>query len=72
MTRSRFLRGAAALTDSAAGARDAALAGGLGAAITRLVLTGARLAWISSRERIGLLQPVSRGAGEPVPQAVPF
>ena len=62
----------AALTDSAARAGDAALAGGIGAAITLLVLTGASLLWISSRERISLMQPVTRAAGEPAPEAVPF
>lgn len=62
----------AALTQTAVQADGAALAGGLGAAIALLVLTGASLAWISAREGIGLLEPVSRGAGEPAPEPVPF
>ncbi|AXK46840.1 CAAX protease [Brachybacterium saurashtrense] len=62
----------AALTETAAQAGGAALAGGVGAAVALLVLAGASLLWISSREGIGLLQPVSRGTDQPAPEPVPF
>lgn len=62
----------AALTETAAQAGQAALAGGIGAAVALLLLTAASLAWISSREQIGLFEPVSRGAFAPAPEPVPF
>lgn len=58
----------AALATAAAG--PAALAGGLTATVTLLLLTAVMMGRISARERVGLLEPVARPAGEPAPAPV--
>ncbi|MGY5766523.1 CAAX protease [Brachybacterium sp. DNPG3] len=49
---------------------SAALAGGCVGALALLVLTAALVLVISRREGVGLLEPVRRAAGEPVPEPV--
>ena len=61
----------AAHSTGAAGSAAAALAGGLSSAAALLLVTAGLVAWLSTREGIGLLQPLTRPAGEPVPAAIP-
>ena len=61
---------AAALAAPAAAAPEAALAGGIGAAIALLLVTAALSLWIGRRAGVRLLEPVTRPAGEDVPAHV--
>ncbi|MGP5079905.1 CAAX protease [Brachybacterium alimentarium] len=54
------------------GAADAALAGGAAAAVALVVLTAVIVVVVSRREKIGLLEPISRPGSEPAPEPVPF